>query len=170
MLRPAGKALKWLLSKPGAVKGAPDEMLKAGDLAMRLGLDAGFAGLTFAQTPGDLADKTIAAGSQLIGGAGMGLVGGRLGGRNDALATVLDTTFSVGGDFAAMPVADALMRGKDKIAGGEGLTPWERMGAKEKEALIESAQTQVLADLGLLPAETQSYLVDPSLMANGLGG
>ena len=77
--------------------------------------------------------------SQLVGGAGAGLVGGRLGGRNEALSTVLDTAFSVGGDFAAMPVGDALMRGKEKKKGGKILlndvfcirihTPWDKKNA-----------------------------------------
>ena len=170
MLRPAGTALKWLFSKPGAVKGAPDQLMNAGELAFRLAPDIGFSVLTAAQTPGDIFDKAVAGGTQLVGGTGVGLLAGRMGGRNEAVSGLLDMAGSVAGDFSAMPVADAIQRGKDKVMGGEGLTPWERMGKAEKEALIESAQTQVLADLGLLPAETQSYLVDPTLMANGLGG
>ena len=170
MLRPAGNALKWLFSKPGAVKGAAREMMNAGEIAFRIIPDAGFGLLTAAQTPGDIFDKAVAGGAQVVGGAGGGLLLGKLGGRNDAASNLLDMMGSVGGDFAAMPIADTIQRGKDKVMGGEGLTPWERMGKQEKEALIESAQTQVLADLGLLPAETQGFLVDPTLAANGLGG
>ena len=33
---------------------------------------------------------------------------------------------SYGGDFAGMAVGDGMMRGKDKLFGGEGLTPYER--------------------------------------------
>ena len=170
MLRPAGKALKWLFSKPGATKGASDQMLGAGELAMRLAPDIGFAALTAAQTPGDIFDKTVAGGAQLIGGTGLGLAAGRLGGRNQAVSGLLDMAGSVGGDYAAMPVADAIQRGKDKLMGGSGLTPWERMGEQQQQELVNAAQTQVLAELGLLPAETQGYLVDSTLAANGLGG
>ena len=170
MLRPAGKALRWLLSKPGAVKGAPDELLNAGELAQRLIFDVGFAGLTAATTPGDVVDKATAAGTQLVGGAGMGLLGGRLGGRNQALSNALDMGFSVAGDFAAMPVGDAIMRGKDRVMGGEGLTPYERMSVEQEQAIRESTQTQLLAQLGLLPNDYQTALVDPTLSASGLGG
>ena len=170
MLRPAGKALRWLFSKPGAVKGAPDELLNAGELAQRLVFDVGFAGLTAATTPGDIVDKATAAGTQLIGGTGLGLAAGRLGGRNQALAGALDMGGSVAGDFLAMPVGDAIMRGKDKVMGGEGLTPYERLGVEQEQAIRESAQTQILAQLGLLPNDYQVALVDPTLASNGLGG
>lgn len=170
MLRPAGRALKWLFSKPGAVKGASDEMLGAGELALRLVPDVGFAALTAAHTPGDVFDKATAAGAQLVGGTAGGLAAARLGGRNQAVANLLDMAGSVAGDYAAMPVGDAIMRGKDKLAGGEGLTPYERLGLEQEKAIRESAETQVLASLGLLPNNYQTVLVDPTLAANGLGG
>jgi hypothetical protein len=170
MHRLAGNALKWLFSRPGAVKGAPDELLKAGDLAFRLIPDIGFAGLTAATTPGDVFDKATAAGTQLIGGTGLGLAAGRLGGRNKDIAGLLDMAGSVGGDFAAMPIGDAIMRGKDKVMGGEGLTPYERMSVEQEQAIRESAQTQILAQMGLLPNDYQTVLVDPTLSASGLGG
>ena len=82
MLRPAGNALKWLFSKPGAVKGASREMMNAGEIAFRILPDAGFGLLTAAQTPGDIFDKAVAGGAQVVGGAGGGLLLGKLGGRN----------------------------------------------------------------------------------------
>jgi hypothetical protein len=69
-----------------------------------------------------------------------------------------------------MPVGDAIMRGKDRVVGGEGLTPYERLGVEQEQAIRESAQTQILAQLGLLPNDYQVALVDPTLSASGLGG
>jgi hypothetical protein len=152
----SGKALRYLFSTPGAVKGAPEKLMTAGELAFRLLPDIGFA------SPGDIFDKSAVAGTQLLGGTGLGLLAGRLGGRNQLAAGLLDQVGSIAGDYASMPVADALMRGKDKIAGGKGQTPYERLNEEQQMMLAEQVKNQVLSAYGILPGTRNEYFSDPS--------
>ena len=169
-LRLAGDALKWLFSKPGVSKGAPSQLLNAGELAMRLVPDVGFAALTAAQTPGDVFDKAVAGGAQLIGGTGVGLAAGRLGGRNQAVSGLLDMGGSVLGDYAAMPVSDTIQRAKDKLVGGEGQTAWERMGAEQQTAYANELKQQILAQYGLVPGTREQYAMSPDPTMSVIGG
>ena len=75
---------------------------------------------------------------------------------------------SVAGDYASMPVADIAMRGKDKVLGGEGETPYERLGRSQQEQLRQEITQQVLAAYGLLPGTRDQYLrPDPTMEAIG---
>ena len=154
----AGQALKSLFKVPGT-----DRMLSKGDIAFRLFPDLMFGGVEAALTPGDMADKLIAGGSTALGSSLGGLALGRLGGKNQLLGQALDIAGSLGGDFGGRAIGEQVQRGKDKIAGGKGQTPYERLGEEDQqrlEKLIRDDQTaRVLAELGLLPASTQSALI-----------
>ena len=155
MLRPAGKAIV------GLGKFLKGDATRT-DLAIRLGMDLVPAAMSAAATPGDLADKLIVGATDFgLSGVG-GLAVGRLGGKNQALGTVTDMLGSYGGAYASMPVADSIMRGKDLVTGGQGLTPYERLGAQQQEALKEEITKNVLAAYGLLPGTRDRYLQDPS--------
>ena len=134
------------------------DMTKMG-IAGRLAPDAAFAGLTMAQTPGDLGDKLIAGGAQFIGGGGTGLALGRAAQRFGTGASVTaDMLGSYMGDVGGMMVGDSLMRGKDRMFGGEGQTPYERMSAKQQEEFAEQIRQQTLAQAGLVvPGIQQQY-------------
>lgn len=153
MQRAAGLAL-------GLGKNLFKGMSKA-DIAMRLAPDAMFGILEGTMTPGDMGDKVIAgAGSALGGGLG-GLALGRLGGASP-MGTVLDMAGSIGGDMLGREASSAILRGKDALSGGKGLTPYEKMSEEQSLAMIQSGRTQALAELGLLPGNYQEYLVDPT--------
>ena len=92
----AGKRLLDLFRLPGG------QFMGKGDLAMRLAPDIMFGGLEAAMTPGDIVDKGFAGVGSGIGGAFGGLALGKLGGRNQALSTVLDMAGSIGGDMACL--------------------------------------------------------------------
>ncbi len=156
MLRPAGKALQWLFSTYDDVA-QTQKAMTALDIAARLGPDVLMSGISAATTPGDIGDKAIVAGTQLLGGAGGGLVAGKLS-KNPAISGLLDFGGSIAGDFAAMPVADALMRGKDKVSGGKGETPYERLSAQQQKQLAAQIEQQVLQAYGLLPGTRDQYL------------
>ena len=160
--RMAMNALKWLFSQPGAVKGAPSQLMNAGEIALRVVPDVGFGMLTAANTPGDIIDKAVAGGAQMAGGIGGGLLLGKAGGRNPAVSGLLDMAGSVGGDFAAMPVSDMVQRGKDKLMGGEGQTAYERLSTEQQKQLAAQIEQQVLATYGLLPGTHYRYMMDPS--------
>lgn len=132
----------------------------APEIALRLAPDIGFGVLEGVLTPGDLGDKIIAGGTSGLGGAAGGLLLGKLGGKNAMLTQALDMAGSIGGDFAGRAGGDLIMRGKDKLMGGEGLTPYERMNAQQQEQFAESVRAQLLSEMGLLPTRTQQYLVD----------
>ena len=148
----------------GAALGLGSNLFKGmskADIAMRLAPDAMFGVLEGTMTPGDLGDKVIAgAGSALGGGLG-GLALGRLGGPT-AMGTVLDMAGSIGGDMLGREASGMILRGKDAISGGRGLTPYEKMSEEQAQAMMQSGRTQALAELGLLPGNYQEYLTDPS--------
>ena len=154
----AGNALKGLFKIPGT-----DKYMGRTEIIGRLAPDALYSGMEFAMTPGDLADKSIAAAGSFVGGAGGGLALGRLGGKNQGAGFLLDMAGSLGGDFAGRAAYEAAQRGKDKLMGGEGLTPYERLAMEDRqqlEQLIREDQTgRILAELGLLPASTQDALI-----------
>ena len=130
------------------------------EIALRLAPDIGFGVLEGVLTPGDLGDKIIAGGTSGLGGATGGLLLGKLGGKNPMLTQALDMAGSIGGDFAGRAGGDLIMRGKDKLMGGEGQTPYERLSAEQQEQFAESVRAQLLSEMGLLPTRTQQYLVD----------
>ena len=63
----AGDALKGLFKIPGTNK-----YMSRPEIIARLAPDALYSGMEFAMTPGDLADKSIAAAGSFVGGARAG--------------------------------------------------------------------------------------------------
>ena len=148
----------------GAALGLGKSLFKGmgpADIALRLGPDAMFGVMEGAMTPGDLGDKIIAGSGSAIGGAMGGLALGKLGG-NSPLGAMLDMGGSIGGDMLGRAASEQILRGKDKLGGGEGLSPYEKMGQQQQVQMMQAGKVQALAELGLLPASYQSQLVDPS--------
>ena len=141
-------------------KGLFKGMSKA-EIAMRLAPDLMFGGIEAAMTPGDIGDKLIAGTGSAIGGAAGGLALGKLGGTG-ALGTALDMAGSIGGDFVGRAASDAVLRGKDAITGGQGLTPYEKMSQTQQMEMLQAGKMQALAELGLLPSSAQQMLADPT--------
>ena len=143
--------------KSGIGKALFGDMTKAG-IVGRLTPDAAFAGLTMAQTPGDLGDKLIAGGTQFIGGGGTGLAASRALQRfGPGVSVTADMIGSFAGDIGGMMAGDSLMRGKDRMFGGEGQTPYERMSAQQQEEFAEQIRRDTLAQAGLIPGVQQQY-------------
>ena len=148
------------------------EMLaNKGALAARLAPDLLFGGLAAVQTPGDLGDKIIAGGTQAIGGGLGGLTAARglkkvMPKAGEGLLTAVDFGGSIAGDYAGMAAGDALMRGKDLVMGGEGLNPYERMGAQQQDAYKAQIEQDMLMNLGLINPYQQDYFANE----NGLAG
>ena len=147
----------------GAALGIGKSLFKGmgpADIALRLGPDAMFGIMEGAMTPGDLGDKIIAGTGSAVGGAMGGLALGKLGG-NSPLGAMLDMGGSIGGDMLGRVTADQILKGKDKISGGKGQTPYEKLNEDQMRQLVQSGKMQALAELGLLPSSAQSALVDP---------
>ena len=155
--RMAGNALKWLFSKPGLNQGDPRRMMNAMDIAGRLGPDAVFSTMAAASTPGDLSDKLLVGATDFVGSGLTGLAAGRA--TNSAL---VDQIASVAGAYGSMPVADLAMRGKDKIMGGEGMTPYERLSVDQQEQMRQQITQQVMQAYGLVPGTRDRYFSDPT--------
>ena len=167
MIKPAGQALRYLFSRPNMIKGKPDELMKAGEIAFRLMPDTIAAGINVATTQGDVVDKGLAGAADIVLGAGSGLLAGRLGGRNRALSDMLDLGASMGGGMAAYPVGDALIRMKDKATGGLGQTGYEKMSYEQQKLLEQQITQQVLNAYGYLPGTRDMYL-NPQMDERGL--
>ena len=154
----AGQALRNLFKVPGTNK-----LMSRPEIFGRLAPDVFFGGVEGVMTPGDIGDKLIAGTSTALGGSLGGLALGRLGRGNDLAGFLLDMGGSFAGDMGGRMVGDQIQRGKDKLAGGKGLTAYERLNEQDRqklEQLIREDQTgRILAELGLLPASTQSALI-----------
>ena len=159
----AGKAMETLIGK---------EMLaNKGALVGRLAPDVFFGGLAAVQTPGDLGDKLIAGGTQAIGGGLGGLTAARglkkvMPGAGEGLLTAVDFGGSIAGDYAGMATGDMMMRGKDRVMGGEGLNPYERMGAQQQAEYKAQIERDMMMKLGLVNPYQQDYFANE----NGLAG
>lgn len=141
--------------------------MSKGEIVGRLAPDAFFGVVGGAMTPGDLADKLVAGTAVGVGGGMGGLAlsrGATKLGINGMPNYLIDMAGSYGGDFAGMAVGDAVMRGKDKLMGGEGLTPYERMSAQQQRELAEQIRRQTAAAAGLMPGYQDQFLYE-----NGLG-
>ena len=161
-LRMAGKGLTALA---GGTKNLLFGSMGKKEIAQRLAFDAVFGGMAAVQTPGDLGDKLIAGGSTFVGGGLTGLAAGgavrRMGGPQWLEGTA-DMVGSFGGDYLGMMAGDSLQRGKDKLMGGEGLTPWERMGAEQQAQYAQELEQQILRQYGLIPGTREQFAVDPT--------
>ena len=159
-------------AKQGAARMAGDAMFKGGlgkavfgdmgkgEIIGRLAPDAMFGGMAALQTPGDIGDKLIAGGTSALGGGlgGIALSRGasRLGinGMGNYMA---DMAGSIGGDVVGMGIGDNLMRGKDMLGGGQGMTPYERMSAEQQKQFAAQIRQQTLSGAGLIPGVQQQY-------------
>ncbi len=153
--RMAGSAwnnfLQWMKNtgKYG-VTGSLDELPK-GELGKALALrfvpDAIGGSIVGATTPGDLGDKVIAGTTDALAGAigGIGLAGATR--AKGALNIGADIVGSMGGAYGSMPVSEQLLRMKDSLSGGEGLSPYEKMNDQYRKD-IENA---LLTKLGFGP-------------------
>tara|TARA_Y100000022_G_C13156191_1_gene331823 strand:- start:165 stop:641 length:477 start_codon:yes stop_codon:yes gene_type:complete len=148
----AGKLLQYLTK---GLRGA-DGAIDMGQVGIRVVPDAVFGGLAAVQTPGDLGDKLIAGTTSAIGGSLGGLALGGLS-RNQLASMALDTAGSLGGDMLAYQAGEQLMRAKDKLSGGKGRTPYERMGDQERAIYEEQLRRQIMAQYGLLPGSREQY-------------
>lgn len=148
----AGKLLQYLTK---GLRGA-DGAIDMGQVGIRVVPDAVFGGLAAVQTPGDLGDKLIAGTSSALGGSLGGLALGGLT-RNQLASMALDTAGSLGGDMLAYQAGEQLMRAKDKLSGGKGRTPYERMGDQERAIYEEQLRRQIMAQYGLLPGSREQY-------------
>ena len=131
------------------------------EIGIRVGMDVLPATINAIATPGDFFDKAVAGATDLALSSTLGLAAGRLGGRNQVASTLLDMAGSYGGAYGAMPVADTIMRGKDKLMGGKGQTPYERLSDEQKKVLEAQITEQVLYAYGLVP-QTSRYFNDPT--------
>ncbi len=158
----AGKGFKSVLGnvlKQGFAPRADQGVTR--QLAERLGLDVMFGGMTAMQTPGDIGDKLIAGSATALGGGlGGGLVTGLTGGR---LGQIGEVVGGVGGDMIGFPAGEALMRAKDKLSGGAGQTPYERMNAEQQKQFEEQIRNETLRAAGIVPGVQSQYFGDLGL-------
>ena len=59
-------------------------------------------------------------------------------------------------------VGDNLLRAKDKIGGGQGQTPYERMSTQQQEEFAKMLRQQILTEYGIVPGTREQYAMDPS--------
>ena len=160
-----------LASSPMFTKGIGNAVfgdMTRGEVITRLAPDVAFGVIGGAMTPGDFGDKLIAGGTQAIGGGLGGLAVGRgLGklGAGGTAQTVGDFMGSYGGDFAGMAVGDTIMRGKDRLMGGSGQTPYERLSAEQQALLAEQIRRQAVGGAALVPGFQEQF----SGLGTGLG-
>ena len=147
-----------------ALKNIPGMLTKdlgKGELALRLGQDALGGLMAAAYTPGDLGDKLIAGTASTIGGAAGGLALGKLGG-SGLIGTGLDMAGSIGGDIFASRVGEEVMKGKSYMQGEGYMSPYEKLGAEQQQALAAAIQQDVLRQYGLMVPGAPMQYADPT--------
>ena len=150
--RMAGAALNWLTKGIGK-----------GEMAARLSMDALGGMMAAAYTPGDLGDKLIAGTAATVGGAGGGLLLGKLGKGNPMLGTALDFAGSIGGDMAASVLGEQVMKGKSALQGEGFRSPYQKLNDEQQALLAEQIKQDVLRQYGLMiPGAPVQYAMDPS--------
>ena len=132
------------------------------ELAVRLGTDALGGLMAAAYTPGDLGDKLIAGGAATLGGAAGGLALGKLGGKNQLVGVGLDMAGSIGGDMLASRVGEEVMKGKSYLQGEGYMSPYEKLGAEQQQALAAAIQQDVLRQYGLIVPGAPIQYADPT--------
>ena len=148
--RMAGQAMNFLTKGIGP-----------GEMTARLSMDALGGLMAAAYTPGDLGDKLIAGTASTIGGAGGGLILGKLGAGNPMLGTALDFAGSIGGDMAASVLGEQVMKGKSALQGEGFRSPYEKLSDKQQSELAQAVRADVLRQYGLIAPSAVSY-ADPS--------
>ena len=133
--------------------------ITAQSVAGRFAPDAVFGILAATQTPGDAFDKATAFTTSTLGG-GLGGAGVTALSRGK-LGFLGEMAGGMGGDMLGMQVGDAISRGKDKLMGGQGLSPYERMSAEQQAAFAAELERSILAQYGLLPGTREQY-ADPT--------
>ena len=156
-MRFALQALQGLKNIPGMLT----KDLGKGELALRLGQDALGGLMAAAYTPGDLGDKLIAGTASTIGGAAGGLALGKLGG-SGLIGTGLDMAGSIGGDILASRVGEEVMKGKSYMQGEGYMSPYEKLGAEQQQALAAAIQQDVLRQYGLMVPGAPMQYADPT--------
>lgn len=172
MIRMAGtkglQALKYLLGRnPNAVKKGIAASIP--DLGLRLGMDGTMAVINASQTPGDLGDKLLTGLTDFGMSAGTGLVASRPFLGRPGIASGVDMVASVAGGYGSIPVSEQVLKSKDKLMGGSGETPWEKMGREEQERFAQELEQQILAQHGLLYPRSNDYLNPGGLGTGGIG-
>lgn len=150
--RMAGDFLNWLKNtvKYGAT-GRIDPTRK--ELVQQLGLrllpDVVGGTMYGASAPGDIGDKIIAGATDTALGAvgGIGLSGGLRGiTRGSQIASyATDMIGSYGGMNAGYPVSEQLLKAKDALSGGQGLSPYEKLETER----VREIEMNLLRQLGL---------------------
>lgn len=158
LLAPAGKAV--LKGGQALGKRTINNLgpLNAGTLTGMLAPDLIFGAMYGAATPGDLTDKLVAGTGSAVGGAlgGVGLRGA-LGLKNPGLGFAVDMAGSLGGDVAGQAAADSVLRVKDKLSGGLGLSPWENAQLEQELALRKQIEAEVRQDMYNQMSSPQIY-------------
>ena len=146
--------------------------LKTGELVGRLAPDLIFAGINTAMTPGNALEKATAGVTDFTMSGLTGLAAGnaarKFGMGRDASGYV-DMAASMLGAYGAYPVSSGITRGIDKLTGGPGMTSYEKMAEKDKQAYTDQIQQATLQKLGLLPGVNPQYVGDPYLQQLGMG-
>ena len=115
-----------------------------------------------AYTPGDLGDKLIAGGAATIGGAAGGLALGKIGGKNQLAAVGLDMAGSIGGDMLLSRIGEEVMKGKSYMQGEGYMSPYEKLGAEQQQALAAAIQQDMLRQYGMVVPGAPMQYADPT--------
>ena len=164
--RMAGQGLANAAFKGGIGNALFGGMTK-GQIASRLAPDAIFGGLAALQTPGDIGDKLVAGGASALGGGLGGLALSRVAGARglgEGAQLAADFGGSILGDMGGMAIGDTIMRGKDKLMGGAGQTPYERMSAAQQSQYADQIRQQTLAGVGIVPGLQDRYFDNTGMM------
>ena len=167
----AGVKARGLGRKAADVLIGPDLLSKKGELTARLLPDVIYTGINQAYMPetADLGDRFLAAGTDLGLSALSGIQASRLAkkfGASEGIQGAIDMGTSMVGGMGAYPATEAVLRAKDSMLGGEGLSPYEKQALLQEQLMREQMRAQLQREMGMSPMSgTDTFMYENGLSA-----
>lgn len=167
----AGVKARGLGRKAADVLIGPDLLSRKGELAGRLVPDVLMTGVNQMYMPetADLGDRLLAAGTDFGMSALPGIGASRFAkklGASEGLQGGVDMAASMVGGMGAYPASEALLRTKDSILGGAGLSPYEKQALLQEQMMREQMRAQILKEMGVHRGSgTDTFMFENGLSA-----
>ena len=168
----AGVKTRGLGRKAADVLIGPDLLSRKGELTARLLPDAIYTGINQAYMPetADAGDRVLGALTDFGLSALPGIQGGRLahkfGATSQGIQGAIDMGASMVGGMAAYPASEAVLRAKDSMLGGAGLSPYEKQALLQEQMMREQMRAQLQREMGMSPMSgTDTFMYENGLSA-----
>lgn len=167
----AGVKARGLGRKAADVLIGPDLLSRKGELAGRLLPDALYTGVNQMYMPetADMGDRLLAAGTDFglsaLPGIGASRFARKLG-ASEGMQGGIDMAASMVGGMGALPASEAMLRAKDSMFGGQGLSPYEKQALIQEQLMRDQMRAQIMKEMGVHRGSgTDTFMYENGLSA-----